>query len=354
MQPWRSVALVVTLASAAPMLVQAQQRNVPGAEFGAHISWLHGPGATFDQAALASAGGAGADLEQVATWLAGSFDNYAQVWEQREQGVRRPPPHVHADILRVHVPALGPYVFSVRQYLDGDPSQVRAHALYVLALDPATRAIELRVHEFADPGIARGAPLGVSALAALAPSGLVSEPGCEVVLTREGDRFAGSTSPGACHIAARSEARRAPVASLVLSASELSLREFGSGPFAANSAATEGGDRLALRRCRTYQGWAALKVADTGEDQRDYEGFFGLRLHDQGQVIPLVTKGGQRTKYSLQLAHLVQQSSKVPVMVLKVFEEGKEQAIAYAWASPGSERIGLNLRWIQAGLTLVP
>jgi hypothetical protein len=107
-----------------------------------------------------------------------------------------------------------------------------------------------------------------------------------------------------------------------------------------------------LKRARYYTGWAALRVAETGDDKKDYEGFMNLRLHDQGQMLPLVKANGEKTKYTLQLAHLVQQSAKVPVMVFKLFEEGKEQAVAYAWTEPGAARIGMNLRWFQSGLTL--
>jgi hypothetical protein len=69
-------------------------------------------------------------------------------------------------------------------------------------------------------------------------------------------------------------------------------------------------------------------------------------------MLPLVKANGERTKYSLQLSHLTEQSSKTPVMVFKLFEEGKSQAIAYTWTQPGAARVGINLRWFQSGFTL--
>ena len=40
--------------------------------------------------------------------------------------------------------------------------------------------------------------------------------------------------------------------------------------------------------------------------------------------------------------------------MLKLIEDATGKTLAYSWAAVGSERIGLNTRWAQAGLTLQP
>ena len=40
------------------------------------------------------------------------------------------------------------------------------------------------------------------------------------------------------------------------------------------------------------------------------------------------------------------------VLKLAIYEVGVNKAIMYAWGSPGSKNIGINLRWFQVGLTL--
>ena len=39
--------------------------------------------------------------------------------------------------------------------------------------------------------------------------------------------------------------------------------------------------------------------------------------------------------------------------MLKLFEDGNDEAIDYVWTNPNTERVGINLRWIQSGITRV-
>jgi hypothetical protein len=36
-----------------------------------------------------------------------------------------------------------------------------------------------------------------------------------------------------------------------------------------------------------------------------------------------------------------------------LFEDGNDEAIDYVWTNPNTERVGINLRWIQSGITRV-
>ncbi len=61
---------------------------------------------------------------------------------------------------------------------------------------------------------------------------------------------------------------------------------------------------------------------------------------------------GQDTGYEVELAEVVYTSGPdLPVLKLAVYHEDFERALGYTWAPSGSKRIGINLRWIQAGLT---
>jgi len=53
----------------------------------------------------------------------------------------------------------------------------------------------------------------------------------------------------------------------------------------------------------------------------------------------------------MQLAQL-RYGGKTPVLVLKIFEKGNDKAIAYSWANADAEKIGINLRFVQTGLSL--
>ena len=61
----------------------------------------------------------------------------------------------------------------------------------------------------------------------------------------------------------------------------------------------------------------------------------------------------QSTKFEFELSELTHVQTKIPVLVFKLFEDGNDDAIDYVWTNPNTERVGINLRWIQSGITRV-
>jgi len=41
-----------------------------------------------------------------------------------------------------------------------------------------------------------------------------------------------------------------------------------------------------------------------------------------------------------------------PSLVLYAYRPDEDRAVSYAWADPSAQRIGINLRWMQASCTL--
>ena len=77
----------------------------------------------------------------------------------------------------------------------------------------------------------------------------------------------------------------------------------------------------------------------------EYDGKTKILLHDQGGLLKL------NDKYSIQLAQLRHKSG-VWVLTLSVIENASGRKVAYTWANPEAEKIGINLRWMQSGFTL--
>jgi hypothetical protein len=77
----------------------------------------------------------------------------------------------------------------------------------------------------------------------------------------------------------------------------------------------------------------------------EYDGKTKIVIHDQGGKVKI------NDKYSVQLANL-QHRSGLWVLTLKVIENATGKAISYTWTNPEAEKIGINLRWVQAGFTL--
>jgi len=77
-----------------------------------------------------------------------------------------------------------------------------------------------------------------------------------------------------------------------------------------------------------------------------------LRWSSDGTRVPVIVDGVD-TGYEVELDEVTYTAGKVdiPVMKLAVYHKDVERALAYTWAASGSSRIGINLRWMQAGLT---
>ena len=106
------------------------------------------------------------------------------------------------------------------------------------------------------------------------------------------------------------------------------------------------------RRVRHYTGWMALRRSRLDPDAApdDYIFVRGARWHDEGFVLPMLD-GGRPTGYAVELARLTYQNTRTGVLKLGVIDASTGETLSYSWAAPGAERIGINLRWIQAGLT---
>ncbi|MBF2754525.1 MAG: hypothetical protein ISN29_04620 [Gammaproteobacteria bacterium AqS3] len=113
-----------------------------------------------------------------------------------------------------------------------------------------------------------------------------------------------------------------------------------------------------------FTGWIAVRRDLTDEalapgyfSREELEGgegwarITGLRWSSAGSRVPVVIDG-EATGYEVEL-HQVSYGGRVPVLKLAVYREGVEMALAYTWAAPDSRRIGINLRWMQAGLTRI-
>ena len=290
-----------------------------------------------------------ADLDRILRYAEGRFDNHLQVWQQAEDGVADSlrHPHVHAVLAPVDVPAVGPHVVRVQQRLAGAPDGTGRQRLYSFAPGRGADAgrIVMTVHPVRGGAVPDdGAPPDTARLAAREPEAL--QPGCQVVWTREGDAFRGQARGAACGTG--SSSGRAGDG-LYLDGGELWM---GAGE-AGHVAGAHGPYRL--RRADAFAGWAVLRAdGSEGTGPAPDSAFVAVRdlvLHDEGQRQRLVAADGRDLGVTVELAQLVYQASQTAVLTLALYRDGESRAFAYTWADPDARRIGLNLRWVQVGLT---
>lgn len=115
-------------------------------------------------------------------------------------------------------------------------------------------------------------------------------------------------------------------------------------------------DRWTFRRARPFTCWAAIlrgaSHGDSGEGSDDWDFKRGLTLHDQGGEALFESDEAIPRFVRLKLRDVDwPYGERRPSLTLYVHEGEAERATSYAWTGGGEDRIGINLRWLQASCT---
>lgn len=185
-----------------------------------------------------------------------------------------------------------------------------------------------------------------------APGGLLPpDPyDCHVDWRRDGGQFRGKASGEQCNLIfpRPSEGGRLDV-SLSISETE----------FWVQSVRGDARIEARMRRARPFECWTAIlrgaEHGDSGAGQNDWDFRRGVKLHDQGGVAELMTDEETPRRIRLKLRDVDwPYGTNRPSLTMYVHEGESERAVSYTWTEAGAERIGINLRWIQASCTHTP
>lgn len=110
-----------------------------------------------------------------------------------------------------------------------------------------------------------------------------------------------------------------------------------------------------MLRCRFFAGWIEYPVPEIPDSTYRMG---NLRLHDQGDKIQLILGDGTPVDYTVELTQLVFAHT-IYIMKLAIYQEPEEsvhynsRAISYTWTNPEAKRMGINLRKVVSGWTLI-
>lgn len=303
-----------------------------------------------------------ARLETLLGWFEGRFDNDAQVFFADPLGVPEDARHgrIHSIFRPVELQAIGEHVFYVEQYSNADPDDIYRQRLYVFSLSYETGEIRLDILAPRDADAIRGAHLDPSRLEGLSQDDLIAYPQCAVFWTFEQNQFRGATRRGECRVESRRSGNTLVIEDdLLLTQDAIWIRdraETADGTYVYGNTA---GIAHQLRRARPFQCWVAvmpgLQHGDTGEgaSPSDWDFQRGVFIHDQGGRAQVTDSDGRTLE--LRLRDVVwPDDSRRPSLTLYVHEDGSDRATSYAWTEGGADRIGINLRWMQASCTHAP
>ena len=107
-----------------------------------------------------------------------------------------------------------------------------------------------------------------------------------------------------------------------------------------------------LRLARPFTCWMAIrKHANKPDGSEDFAYASGLKIYDQGGKVKI--GGGDAPEATVRLRNVTWSagSSAAPSLVIYAHRDHAERATSYSWAAPDSDRVGLNLRWMQGSCT---
>jgi hypothetical protein len=297
-------------------------------------------------------------------WFTGEFDNNEQVWQQKEDAQKtatgipaEPIEHIHHIFSPIKNPAIGANLLFVKQTLDNDTSKIYRQRMYRLT-DQAEKGIQLEIFSFIDEKkfqmLEKSPALGAS----LTMADLKSTPGCEVFWKYQqsganANSFTGTMIKNGCKIISRSTGAPIYISdTLKLSESELWISDLATD---ANGKVVWGrtdGKSHVNRKVRYFTGWAAIsRTLKGGLPSGKYSYQSGIVMHNEGGKVPLLFDDGKATGYSIELAQLTYQETKTPILKLALIDDATGKSDSYIWANTDATRIGMNLKWIQVGLT---
>ena len=285
-------------------------------------------------------------------WFEGRFDNFAQTVEEKEAKAEFPHERIHSIFARVNLPNVGENVFYVQQYMDGDETKIYRQRLYVFTPNKKEKAIELKIYTFPDEKAVLNAHLDKAKLAGLTLEKMDSPKGCEVFWRLKGDKFEGSMKPDACRVVSKRSGKTLIITDdLFLTKDEIWINDQAKDDQGNYVFGNKANIHHKLKKVRIFEGWTAVlkdgSTEMTGQDapSEAWNGQRNLMIHDQGGRVKI------NDKFSAELSQLTYKNG-TKVLKLGIVDHAGGKTIAYTWANPEAQRIGINLRWIQAGFTL--
>ena len=293
------------------------------------------------------------DFALMMTWLPGIYDNQEQVYFEDEQDVADTLRHerVHTVLKPVNLPLLGAHVFYLQQYVDDDSAQIDRQRLYALNPDYERNAVKMQIYTFNRAELWVDVHLDPTQLVQLTMDQVQTVPACEVLWQRKANQFLGQTQGHGCPDKSAEGAEHTGINHSFLLTEDALWTSYRAHHKANSLVAGDPADvPFKHRKARQFECWMTAT-------QRDGDSTFrrGLTVHDQGGTIWMKTEEDAPQQVGIKLRNVRWPYGRNrPSLVLYAHKPDQDKAVSYAWADPSAQRIGINLRWMQASCTLTP
>jgi hypothetical protein len=294
-------------------------------------------------------------------WFTGEFNNNEQVWQQKQDAektatgvVQNPFEHIHHIFAPIQNQALGANLFFVKQYLNNDPSKIYRQRLYRLS-ESSDGTVRLEIFAFQKEAAQRDLHLDAARASALTLGDLRATPGCDVFwrFAEAEKAYIGTMQKDACKIQSKQSAKTIVINdTLRLSESEIWIADVATDTQGNHVWGRKDGLAHKNRKVRYFTGW--LYINRAGHKAENWQTKFSpgkVKLHTEGDRQKILFDDNTASGYTLELAQLTYQNTKVPILKFALIEDSTGKSMTYIWSDTDAGRIGMNLRWFQSGLT---
>jgi CpeT/CpcT family protein DUF1001 len=259
---------------------------------------------------------------------------------------------VRTVVAPVEAPWLGQHVLYLEEFLHDDPDSIRRQLLLDMQpAEPPAVGVRVRVYSFKEPQRWIHLNRRPRLLTDLHRAQVVKAEGCDLMLRREGDQFAGGTVGRGC-LDVRDGGKRYVEWRVVIGddlywyrrrillrkGNDLQEEVFGFNFFELNDAR--------LFACRVD--WSA-----TGR-RSDLHLLTRLELHDQGGKARFVTPDGRNLELTLHSQDWPFMADR-DALILLLQDQAQNTPMASAWTEIDSDDIDINLGWLHISCgSLVP
>jgi hypothetical protein len=136
-----------------------------------------------------------ADLEQIESWLPGSYDNVEQGAEDTKQG-RTPHAAQSLHIVSIHIPTFGDHVFYLQESAADDARRVTTQRL--LSFQAVKEGVLETLYTLPQPGRWRDGHLNPDLFKGMMYNDATPLAGCDVLWKKDGTRYVGANPTGGC------------------------------------------------------------------------------------------------------------------------------------------------------------
>ncbi len=296
------------------------------------------------------------DLQVLAKWFEGEFDNDDQLWVEARSDwwgkADEKHDQMHAIHKRIEAENIGKYVFYVEEYLNNDPKNiVRQRIVSFESLGEKKLGIAMKLYFLKDaPKFSIAADTHEQSIKNLTKEDLFGLDGCDVIFQRKGNQYHGSMRDKACQFG-KGDKKRYSVHDIIIS--EKNYWRVDRTFLVSNDSFFKGhpnDEPHKMKKVKYY--YCEVSFFETAyyapsENDKKYS---GLRVHNQGGTAEVLNPINGK-KYFIQLRdkeYPFYNLEDSDFFFLRFKEVGQKASVALAFAEPKSNKIGFQMGWASA------